>query len=104
VDPAHTTTAEHIEALLDEHLSWMLSLERDGHVLASGPVIEGPGVGPGSGLTVLRADSAEHAERIAAGDPFVHAGLRDFTVLRWRVMEGALTVRLSLGTSRYTFQ
>jgi uncharacterized protein YciI len=101
--PAAAVTAEQIEAGLDEHLAWMLEQERAGHVLASGPLLEGPQVGPGCGLTVLRVGTAEQAQAIAASDPFVLTGLRTATVMRWRIMEGAFTLRVSLGTARYSF-
>jgi uncharacterized protein YciI len=42
---------EHVE----DHVAWLLDLERDSTLLASGPLVSGPGVGPGSGVTVLRA-------------------------------------------------
>jgi uncharacterized protein len=99
--PAAQTTAAEIAEHLDDHLGWMRGLEHQGHVLASGPLLEGPGVAPGAGLTVLRAADAAAAEAIAKNDPFVIAGLRGFDVLRWRLMEGAITVRLSFGTSTY---
>ncbi len=54
-------------------------------------------------MTVLRAATAADAERIAAADPFVTAGLRTFEVFGWRVNEGAVEVRLSLGVGRYTW-
>jgi hypothetical protein len=50
---------------------------------------------------VLRASSEEQAAALAAEDPFVTKGLRGFEVLGWRVMEGALTVRVSFGTTTY---
>ena len=100
--PVEASTADDVAAHLDAHLDWMLGLEREGLVLASGPLLEGPGVRPGAGLTVLRAADAESAAKIAAQDPFVVAGVRGFEVARWRLMEGALTVRVSFGTSTYT--
>jgi uncharacterized protein YciI len=99
--PAAQTTAAEVAEHLDDHLAWMLDLERAGHVMASGPFLEGPGVVPGAGLTVLRVADAAAATDLARQDPFVIAGLRGFDVLRWRLMEGALTVRLSFGTSTY---
>jgi uncharacterized protein YciI len=102
--PSEGTTADDVAAHLDAHLAWMLRLEREGLVLASGPLLEGPGVGPGAGLTVLRVPDAESAAKVAAQDPFVVADVRGFDVLRWRLMEGALTVRLSFGTSTYTLE
>ena len=102
--PAATTTADDVNAHLDAHLAWMLDQEREGHVLASGPLLEGPGVRPGAGLTVLRARDADSAAALAAQDPLVTAGLRSFDALRWRLMEGALSLRVSFGTSTYTLE
>ena len=99
--PRDGVTAADVEAALDDHLQWMLAQEAAGHVVASGPLTSGPGVTPGAGLTVLRTSTEQEATALAAQDPFVAKGLRAFEVFGWRVMEGALTVRVSLGTSTY---
>src|ERR1700754_3113109 len=83
--PRAGVTAADIERHVDDHLRWLLGLEADGTVFLSGPLIEGPGVSPGAGITVLRADDADHAAKIAGTDPFVMAGLRDAEVFCWRV-------------------
>jgi uncharacterized protein YciI len=101
--PRPGTTAADLDRHLDDHLRWMLGLEADGTLFLSGPLISGPGVAPGAGITVLRADDAGHAAKIAAGDPFVVAGLRDAEVFCWRVNEGAIQMRVSLGTGTYTW-
>jgi len=44
-----------IDARVEEHVAWLLELERRDVLLASGPLLSGPAVGPGSGVTVLRA-------------------------------------------------
>jgi uncharacterized protein YciI len=90
-----------IEAVVDEHIAWMLDLERREILFMSGPLLSGPGTGPGSGATAIRAADEEAARRIAADDPFVRAGLRTFEVHRWRVNEGSVSVRMSLGTGTY---
>jgi uncharacterized protein YciI len=99
--PREGVTAADVEAVLDAHLEWMLGLEAAGHVVASGPLTSGPGVKQGAGLTVLRTSTEQEAAALAAQDPFVVKGLRTFDVLGWRVMEGALTVRVSFGTTTY---
>jgi uncharacterized protein len=101
--PEPATTAADIERHVEAHLAWLLALEADGVVLLSGPLTSGPGVGPGSGITVLRAGSADEAAKIAATDPFVTAGLRTAEVFGWRVNEGAIELRVSLGTGTYTW-
>src|SRR5438477_6794636 len=99
--PAAATTGEDIQRHLDDHLAWVLKLEADGVVFLSGPLTSGPGVRPGSGVTVLRAASAEQAREIAQDDPFVRAGLRTVEVYGWRVNEGAIRVDICLGTGRF---
>ena len=101
--PRPGTTGADIARHADDHVAWLLKLEADGVVFLSGPLTSGPGVAPGAGVTVLRADSAADAAAIAAADPFVLAGLRTFEVFGWRVNEGAVAVQLSLGTGRYTW-
>jgi uncharacterized protein len=84
-------------------VAWLLKLEADGVVFLSGPLVSGPGIAPGSGVTVLRAPAAADAAAIAATDPLVLAGLRTFEVFGWRVNEGTVSVQLSLGTGSYTW-
>ncbi len=98
--PRDAATTEAIERVAGEHVAWLLNLEADGVVFLSGPLTSGPGVRPGSGITVLRAGSADEAAQIAAADPFVTQGLRTFEVFGWRVNEGAIQVGLSLGAGR----
>jgi uncharacterized protein len=102
--PVEGTSRAAIEAHVGAHIAWLLSLERVGTLFLSGPLLSGPGTGPGSGVTVLRAASEEAAQRVAAADPFVQAGLRTFTVHQWRLNEGSVSVRLSLGTGAYEWQ
>jgi hypothetical protein len=102
--PAKSTSAADVERQVDAHLAWLLKLEVDGTVFLSGPLTSGPGVRPGSGVTVLRAESAERATEIAATDPFVVAGLRSVEVFGWRVNEGTVGIRISLGTGTYSWE
>ena len=102
--PVTGTGQADIDARAPEHIAWLLGLERDGVLFLSGPLLSGPGTGPGSGVTVLRAADAGEAGSIAANDPFVVNGLRTFTVHRWRLNEGSIGVRLSLGTATYDWR
>jgi hypothetical protein len=93
-----------IDAYAGEHIRWLLELERDDVLFLSGPLLSGPGTGPGSGATVIRAADQDAARSIAARDPFVLARLRTFTVHRWRLNEGSIGVRISLGTGTYDWR
>jgi uncharacterized protein YciI len=99
--PAAGTDQAAVNAHVEEHVAWLLELERRDVLFASGPLLSGPGTGPGSGVTVLRAPDEDAARRIAAEDPFVRARLRTFDVHQWRLNEGRINVRLSLGTGTY---
>ena len=99
--PRPGTNEDTVAACVQEHVAWLLSLERQDLLLASGPLLSGPGTGPGSGLTILRAPDEETARKIADGDPFVRHGLRTFELYRWRLNEGSVGIRVSLGTGTY---
>ena len=90
-------TADQIGDVLPQHLEYMIGLEKKGVLFASGPLTAAAGAPAGDGLTILRADSAEDARRIASADPFVVNKLRSFEVREWTVMEGSfgMTVNFS---------
>jgi uncharacterized protein len=102
--PVEGTEPAAIEAHVDDHIAWLLELERQELVFVSGPLLSGPGTGPGSGVTVLRAPDEDTARKVAASDPFVRADLRTFEVYRWRLNEGSVSVSLSLGTGTYVWR
>jgi uncharacterized protein YciI len=88
-------TAEQIAALLPQHLEYMIGLEKQGLLFASGPLAVAAGAPAGDGLTILRAASADEARKIAAADPFITNKLRTFEVREWTVMEGSLGVTVN---------
>jgi uncharacterized protein YciI len=102
--PVEGTDAAAIGLHVQAHVAWLLELERSNVLFLSGPLLSGPGTGPGSGITVFRVPDEQTAQRLASEDPFVKAGLRTFTVHRWRLNEGSVNVRLSLGTGGYDWQ
>jgi uncharacterized protein len=102
--PAAGTDQAAIDSRAAEHIRWLLRLEHDDVLFLSGPLLSGPGTGSGSGATVIRADDEDAARSIAARDPFVLAGLRTFTLHRWRLNEGSIGVRISLGTATYDWR
>ena len=77
---------------LGEHLRWMIALEKEGKVFASGPFDVGTS---GDGMTILRADNAEEARAIAERDPFVVNGIRTYEIREWMVMEGSFGITVN---------
>ena len=88
-------TPEQIGAVLPDHLEYMIGLEKQGVLFASGPLTAAAGQPAGDGLTVLRATSEDDARKIASADPFVVNKLRSFEVREWTVMEGSLGLRVN---------
>jgi uncharacterized protein len=88
-------TAEQIGALLPQHLEYMIGLEKQGVLFASGPLKAPEGEPVGDGLTILRATSEDEARSIAAADPFVVNRLRTFEIREWTVMEGSLGLKVN---------
>lgn len=86
-------TLELLQAHLPEHLAYMVLLEKQGLLFASGPL---KGGAVGDGLTVYNTRTLAHARRLAEQDPFVRLGLRDFELREWTLMEGAMSFTLNL--------
>ena len=88
-------TPEQLGAVLPEHLEYMIGLEKQGVLFASGPLATVPGQPVGDGLTIVRAGNEDEARTIAAADPFVVNKIRTFEVREWTVMEGSFGVQLN---------
>ena len=52
----------------------------------------------GGGLIVYRAGSLDEARALAEADPMHRDGKRSFTLRRWLINEGSLTVSLALSS------
>lgn len=80
-----------IDKKLHEHLAHQVDLERKGIMFAAGPLYSRGSNIPEAGMFVLRAGSFEEAEAICKEDPLHVAGLRQYTIQKWRVNEGSMT-------------
>jgi uncharacterized protein YciI len=81
-----------LKPYLPDHLAYMIELERQGKLFASGPFGDGT---KGDGMTIVRAADEEEARTIALRDPFVVNGIRTFRIEAWTVMEGSLSVTVN---------
>ncbi|MFC0219798.1 YciI family protein [Pseudochelatococcus lubricantis] len=84
-----TADAARIAPAMHDHHRWIIALEKEGRIFASGP-LSGRGGEPAGGMTVFRAASHEDAEAMAGGDPLVTSGGVTFEIKRWTVNEGRL--------------
>ena len=81
-----------INRRIADHLAHQLDLEKRGILFAAGPLYPRDSNLPEAGMFVLRANSFEEAEAIANEDPLHRAGLRTYTLQKWRVNEGRITI------------
>ncbi len=81
-----------IEKRLMDHLNHQVELEKRGIMFAAGPLYPRGSDTPEAGMFVLRANSFEEADAIAKEDPLHKAGLRTYTLQKWRLNEGRITV------------
>ncbi|MBF9034325.1 hypothetical protein HKCCE2091_08745 [Rhodobacterales bacterium HKCCE2091] len=88
-----------MQEVLPAHLDYQVGMERDGRLFGAGPIFEDGGEVPTGGMIVVRAETEDEARALADADPFHAAGLRNYTLHRWLLNEGAMTV-----TVRYSDQ
>jgi uncharacterized protein YciI len=84
---------------LAEHLQYMIALEREGKLFASGPLGD---PSKADGMTIVRAANEEEARHMALKDPFVVHGIRTFRIVPWTVMEGSLSVTVNFSDQTAT--
>lgn len=86
---------------LPEHLAYQQTMEEAGKLFMAGPLSDPSGEEMvGTGLIIYRAASMEEARTIAANDPMHSSGCRTFTLRKWMVNEGALTLSVGLSTNK----
>ena len=86
-----------LQETLPAHLDYQKALEEQGVLVFAGPLSDTTGESmSGSGLIVYRAASLDAARALAEADPMHSEGKRSFTLRRWLINEGGLTISLSL--------
>lgn len=86
---------------LTDHLAYQRSLEEAGNLVMAGPVSDASGSEmQGGGLIIYRAETFEAAKDLARQDPMHASGARDYTITKWLVNEGSLTLNVGLSTGR----
>lgn len=90
-----------VKATLPDHLAYQNEQERLGNLFLAGPMSDETGDQmEGMGLVIYRAASFEDARMIAENDPMHKSGARTFTLRRWMINEGALTLSVSLSAQQ----
>ncbi|WP_299921659.1 YciI family protein [uncultured Pelagimonas sp.] len=96
---------QEIKANLPEHLAYQAKLEGLGQLAFAGPMSDETGASmEGVGMIVYRAESLEHAQTLAESDPMHASGARSYTLRRWLINEGSLSVSVGLSTKSVDFR
>lgn len=74
-----------VDSARDDHYTFLDGLQEQGLVLLAGR--QDPPVG---GVILLDVDSKERALEIFAGDPYVTAGVAEYTAMGWNPGRGSL--------------
>lgn len=99
VESTPTGSSENVKARLPDHLAYQRDMELQGKLFLAGPLSDPTGeIMVGAGLIIYRADNLEAARRIAEADPMHTSGARGFTLRKWLVNEGSLSIGLGLST------
>jgi uncharacterized protein YciI len=94
-----TGDPEAVKSSLSDHLAYQRELENVGQLVMAGPVSDESGdYMMGAGMIIYRAGSIEEAAQIAESDPMHKTGARSFTVSKWLVNEGRISVSVGLST------
>ena len=95
-----TPTGEvHLPDILPDHLTFQREQEIAGNLALAGPLSDSAGEQMvGAGLIILRAPSMAAARDIAESDPMHKSGARSYTLRKWLVNEGSLSISVGLST------
>jgi len=80
-----------------------VSLEKNGTMFAAGPV-DGEDGNRVGGMIVYRAENFAAARKIADGDPMHAKGIRDYTIKKWTVNEGGISIRINYSDRTAEFE
>lgn len=90
---------EELKENLQAHLAYQAELEEKGALAFAGPMSDETGeLMQGMGMIIYRAENLDAARALAEADPMHQSGARSFTLRRWMINEGSMT--LSVGLSR----
>jgi uncharacterized protein YciI len=93
-----------MQAHLPDHLAYQKEMEKAGKLFLAGPLSDAAGEQTsGCGMIVYRVSSMEEARTVCDNDPMHKSGARTYTIRRWLVNEGSLSLNLGLSEKSMRF-
>ena len=94
---------EQMKEKLGEHLAYQAEQEKIGSLVMAGPMSDATGeLMEGVGMIIYRAESLEAARKLAENDPMHSSGTRTFSIRRWLINEGSITLNVKLSAQSIT--
>ena len=104
VESTPAVPPEQMMEILPDHLAYQGEMEAQGKLFLAGPLSDASGEEMrGSGMIVYNASSLEEATQITQGDPMHARGGRTFTIRRWLVNEGSMTLSVKFSAQKAGF-
>ncbi len=101
VESTLTKSVESAQAILPQHLEYQKEMELAGKLVLAGPLSDLSGEEmSGCGMIIYRAKSMDEARDLALNDPMHKSEIRTFTLRRWLVNEGSITISVKLADQR----
>jgi uncharacterized protein YciI len=90
-----------VQAVLPQHLEYQKEMEETGRLFLAGPLSDLTGEEmSGGGLIIYRASSMVEARELADNDPMHNSGARTYTLRRWLINEGSISLTMGLATQK----
>lgn len=90
---------EDVKANLPDHLAYQRDMELQGKLCLAGPLSDASGEEMiGAGLIIYRATSMDEARAMADADPMHASGARSYSLRKWLINEGSLSINVGLST------
>ena len=101
VESTPAVPREQMMEILPDHLAYQGEMEAQGKLFLAGPLSDASGEEMrGSGMIVYNASSLEEATQITQSDPMHAGGGRTFTIRRWLVNEGSMTLSVKFSAQK----
>ena len=80
---------------LYDHIQRQIDLERRGVMFGAGPLMDEGQDAPTRGMMIIRASSFEEARTIADAEPYFRDGLRTYSLHKWTLNEGSISLTVN---------
>ena len=101
VESTVALSPQDVQAVLPQHLEYQKEMEETGRLFLAGPLSDSTGEEmSGGGLIIYRATSMAEAGEIADNDPMHNSGARTYTLRRWLINEGSISITMGLATQK----